>query len=358
MMKVTNNKTGEHICELCQRAIANKTNSHIVPSFLVCKTTSSDGSGKRNHEIIFSVGKTTRAYTGNEVPRKIFDRNFDNITDERINEELKINTLSRDYVFCSSCEKNLGDYLESPYASRKNIDANTSYYFWLSILWRVNCFKLFRTQMPKFILSELRKSLNYYLQARENNHTVYNIKPPYPFSYRILTCKDYSIGCGCIYAEYDKSNCIYSLALGGLIICFCFRAGSLPDNYVFLGIEDELKQAPSNDGTEIEKTKNVSKEKFDKAYYNVQYKTQANNVANQVKWVYRLWNELIKQHYMMPSPTPPVFFIQHCLKVINDNQKKIGEIYTERNYAISFGVALKETYGLQVSCDGVMGTGE
>ena len=61
-------KVHNHKCELCKRSVADKTKSHIIPSFIICRTASSDGSSKRNHELVYSIGKTVQVYTGNEVP--------------------------------------------------------------------------------------------------------------------------------------------------------------------------------------------------------------------------------------------------------------------------------------------------
>ena len=70
----TKNNLYKHKCELCKRAVANKKNSHIVPSFLVCRTASSDGTSKRNHELVYSIGKTVQVYAGNEVPQNVIPR--------------------------------------------------------------------------------------------------------------------------------------------------------------------------------------------------------------------------------------------------------------------------------------------
>lgn len=255
-------KLNNHKCELCKRAVADKTNSHIIPSFIVCKIASSDGSGKRNHELVYSIGKIIQAYTGNEVPIKVMERNFDDLSDERINEELKKNTLSKDFVFCSSCEKALADYLESPYSQKKQTDAKVAYFFWMSVIWRANHFVFLNSCMPKFMTTELRKSLDAYLQAKKNGISTDYIHQKYPFNYRILTCKDYSKdGAGCIYAEYDKSNKIYSIALGDFIMCFNFKSEDIPENYPFLGLEHEFIQAPLNDGSNVEK-KDLYQKKF------------------------------------------------------------------------------------------------
>jgi len=343
-------KGNNHNCELCRRKVADKTNSHIVPSFIICRTASSDGSSRRNHELVYSIGKTVHVYTGNEVPMEVLERNFDNLSDERIDEELKKNTLSKDFVFCSSCEKAIGDLLESPYSTKRKINAQTSYYFWLSILWRVNHFGTLGCKMPKFIITELRKNLDTYLQANMECVNPVTIQQKYPFRYRILSCKNYSInGAGCIYAEYDKSNRIFSITLGDLIVCYNFKGDSLPDNYCFLGIEEELKQAPSNDGVEIEEERMVTKDIFDKAYSNLVNKASVVYLNNEVTMIVRLWNELIKRHYVMPSISPSNSFIQRCLEIIHNDKKKVGERYTNQNFAISFGAALSEIYGIDVS---------
>ena len=339
-----------HKCELCKRSVADKTNSHIIPSFIVCRTASSDKSGKRNHELVYSIGKTVQAYTGNEVPMEVFERNFNNLSDKRIDEELKMNTLSKDHVFCSSCEKALGDYLESPYAASKKPDAQTAYFFWLSILWRVNHFDTLSNSIPKFILAELRKSLDSYLKARKEGVDTKCVQQKYPFRYRILACKDYSIdGDGCIYAEYDKSNRIYSITLGDTIVCYNLKGDTIPDNYYFLGIEDEIRQAPPNDGLKDEEVRTVTKDVFVKAYGVLLSKASSIYLNNEVLLIHRLWDELLKQHYLMPSLVPSDSFIHRCLEIIHDDKKKIGERYTIHNYAISFSAALSEIYGINVS---------
>lgn len=340
----------KHKCELCKKAIADKTNSHIIPSFIVCKIASSDGSGKRNHELVYSIGKIIQAYSGNEVPIEVMERNFDDLSEERINEELKKNTLAKDFVFCSSCEKALADYLESPYSQKKQTDAKVAYFFWMSVIWRANHFGLSNSCMPKFMTTELRKSLDAYLQAKKNGTSTDNIQQKYPFNYRILTCKDYSKdGDGCIYAEYDKSNKIYNIVLGDNIVCFNFKCEDIPENYSFLGLEHEFIQAPLNDGNKVEKERPVSKEIFSEAYKMLLEKAKTKCLESEIEMIYRIWTGLKNQNWIAPEPIPSNIFIQHCLKLIHDEKKKAGEKYTYKNFAISFASALKDVYGIQIS---------
>ena len=345
-------KTYEHKCELCMRAVADKTNSHIIPSFIVCKTASSDGSGKRNHELVYTIGNIVQVYTGNEVPQEAFERNFDDLSEERIEEEFKINTLSKDYIFCSSCEKALADYLESPYAAGKNLNAEVAYFFWMSILWRVNHTEILSSKMPKFILSEVRKSLHNYLEAKKSRKNTDNIQQKYPFTYRLLTCNGYSMdGAGTFYAEYDKSNRLFCMTLGDSVLCCSFYNEKLPNDFDFLGLGTEFKQAPINDGKKPEEERVVSKDILDCAYETLMIKAKEYYVGNEVKQIYGLWAALIKQHMPLPSLYPSSLFIQMCLEIIHSKENKLGERYTIRNHAISFAEALKELYGIAIKDD-------
>lgn len=339
-----------HKCLLCNRFDADKTNSHIIPSFIVCRTASSDGSGKRDQELVYSIGETIQAYLGSKVSSDVFERNFDDLSDERIENELKVNPLSKDYIFCSSCEKALAQYLESPYASGNSKDGELAYFFWASVIWRVNRFELLNCSIPKFILTEIRKSLDLYLQAKKNGAETETIYQRYPFKYYMLNCKGYSKdGNGCFYAEYDKSNRIYSIVLGDSIISVDFKCNELPDNYFFLSIQDEIKQAPINDGKKPEEARLVSEKVFKHAYREVLDKAKPLLLSKEVQMIFKFWRELINRHYPIPSLYPSTTFIQCCLKHIHDETKKLGERHTYYNFAISFAAALTEVYDIPIS---------
>ena len=52
-------------CLLCGIKPATKTNSHIIPSFMVASVCSYDGSGKRDKEVMFTMSTyEDRIYTG------------------------------------------------------------------------------------------------------------------------------------------------------------------------------------------------------------------------------------------------------------------------------------------------------
>lgn len=334
-------------CKLCNKAIADKTNSHIIPSFIICRNASSDGSGKRNHELVYTLSTSTSAYTGNEVPMNVFERNFDDLSDERIEKELKHNTLSKDYILCSSCEKALADYLETPYASDK-ADGKTAYFFWMSVIWRINRFDLLTNNIPQFMISELRKSLSLFLQAKKSKLKFDKFRQSYPFNYRILKCPGFSNnGDGSFYAEYDKSNKIYSLTLGDTFLCFDFNSKSLPKEYHYFGIEREFCLAPLNNGEKQEEARTVSKQCFNIAYQGIRDKLKFFYINNEINKIYEFWEELGRL-YRMPSLEPSSPFIKRCIENIHSDEKKIGERYTDKNFAKSFAAALTEVYGIQI----------
>ena len=206
--------------------------------------------------------------------------------------------------------------------------------------------------MPKFILSEIRKSLYAFLEAKKTGGSTDNIQQKHPFSYRLLTCKGYSIdGAGTFYAEYDKSNRLFSMSLGDSVLCCSFYKGSFPNDYDFLGLGSEFNQAPINDGFKPEEERVVSKDILDSAYETLMIKAKEYYLGNEVKQIYGLWAALIKQHMPLPSLYPSNIFIQKCLDIIHSKEKKLGDIYTIRHHAISFAEALKELYGIVVRDD-------
>lgn len=44
-----------------------------------------------------------------------WEETFDDLTEERL-QQISINPVSEDYVFCPHCEKMLAEFLESPYS--------------------------------------------------------------------------------------------------------------------------------------------------------------------------------------------------------------------------------------------------
>ena len=156
-------------CTICGIADATQKNSHLIPSFMVSKVCSYDGSGKRDKEVMITMSSyQDKVYLG-AVPDTKVEELFDKekLTEERINKELKNNTATKDYIFCPKCEAKLSRYLESQYAEAinkgKDADNFVAYFFWVSIVWRMSISKQFQFSIP----SEVEEKLGRCLQERE-----------------------------------------------------------------------------------------------------------------------------------------------------------------------------------------------
>lgn len=88
-------------CLICKKSKATKTNSHIIPSFIVAKVCSYDGSGKRDKEVMFTMTPLEEKLYLGAIPDTKIEELVDTqkLSDERIEQELRNNTASKDYIF-------------------------------------------------------------------------------------------------------------------------------------------------------------------------------------------------------------------------------------------------------------------
>ena len=98
-------------CTICHLRPADKTNSHLIPSFFIAMVSSVDGSYRRDKELLYTIGNNiTTAYIGRSVREDELRNSFDSLSDERLS-MMTENTDAKDYIFCSHCERKLGKYL-------------------------------------------------------------------------------------------------------------------------------------------------------------------------------------------------------------------------------------------------------
>jgi large subunit ribosomal protein L30 len=161
-------------CLICHSNKATKTNSHLIPSFLVAQVASYDSSYKRGKEVLVKITPNKRSIYVGELPDTKLEELFDteNMSDERINEELKQNPVSEDYVFCPSCEKKLSYYLESPYSTylqnnASNISTEIHVFFWISVVWRMSILNKYGFKLPELIEKRLNDSLNVFFEQKD-----------------------------------------------------------------------------------------------------------------------------------------------------------------------------------------------
>ena len=268
---LNHNSMEQQSCLLCKQRPATKTNSHIIPSFMIAKVCSYDGRGKRDQEVMFTMSSyEDKVYTG-QIPstklEELFD--IDKLSDERIENELKDNTASKDYIFCPDCEKDLATYLESPYAEYlrrgKKIDFSIAYYFWLSVVWRMSISEKFNFRLPIALEEHLGENLHDYLEAVKQGKSIDDIISSCVFRYRIVASPD-SLNdekkAGFFGGRFDLKRDIISLSMGDKILCVTFNDDPLPGDYSFISFENELKTAVINNGQSVEQETIVDKERF------------------------------------------------------------------------------------------------
>lgn len=245
-------------CLICGNTDASKTNSHIVPSFLVSMYDSYDNSGKRGRDLQISITDIGRSTYVGAIPSTKYEEIFneDSLNDEKRIEELKNNPDAIDYVFCPTCEKLLADLLESPYADalkqNKGINSAIAYYFWISVIWRMNsCRKNFGFQLDKSTSEALHEMLLSYL---DNNGQLNERNKPNPdnFKYKLLYCPNFCKDTqrGFQYCNY-RDNVLTFIISDFILIVYLWATNNLPDNYMFDVISDTIKRAEFNTGNEV-----------------------------------------------------------------------------------------------------------
>lgn len=339
-------------CAICKSRPADKTNSHLIPSFFIAMVSSIDNSYKRDKELLYTIGQDiTTAYIGRSVKEEDLLNSFDSITDERL-EMMKDNTDSKDYIFCSHCEKKLGEYLESPWHdhlfSNKPISPDAAYFFWVSLLWRISAFESIHFKLPTHIEKSLRKRLNSYIETRDNKGDISLNMVHLPFSYKVLYCKDYSKSHGgLIYYEYNPKTKIATLLLGDVAACFTFNRHKTFDRLSFYGLESIMAEAPINDGSCSESIDNISADVLDAA--NIQLITEIKKIRLQAdrRNIINLWKAVIKKGMRLPlQPIEP--FIQFVIYKLYDDSVKTGERITHEYFVKCFGAGLERFYGINL----------
>ena len=218
------------LCTLCGIYPATKLNSHIIPSFMIARVCSYDGSCRRDTEVMFTMSTyEDKIYTG-QIPSTKIEELFDadKLTDERIENELKDNTAAKDNIFCPKCEKNLSIYLESPYAEhmsgKKNVDAATAYFFWMSIVWRMSISEQFNFRLPCDLETHLQEKIFAFINAKiaDEEEVINKLISECLFRYRLIISFDYFKDgdvAGFFGGRFDYEKNILSLSLGDKILC-------------------------------------------------------------------------------------------------------------------------------------------
>lgn len=331
-------------CLLCNQRPATKTNSHIIPSFMIAKVCSYDGRGKRDQEVMFTMSSyEDKVYTG-QIPSTKIEELFDTekLSDERIEEELKDNTASKDYIFCPNCEKDLSLYLESPYAEHlrdaKKIDNHVAYYFWLSVVWRMSISEQFNFRFPYALEQHLGENLYAYLEAIKNEEDVEPILSKCLFRYRMVAAPDFLTGnlyAGFFGGRFNHERNILSLSMGDIILCVTFNEDALPEDYAFISFETELKSCTVNNGQQEEQVAVVDKDRFAAGIHQMVKETAFKRLHNEKELADAVWNAV-----GLPGTMPDIIF-QAFMERLYSEEVKQGDRKTRERYVELFNEVLQ-----------------
>ena len=325
-------------CTLCGIRPATKLNSHIIPSFMIARVCSYDGSGNRDKEVMFTMSAyEDKVYTG-KIPSTIIEELFDTdkLTDERIENELKVNTAAKDNIFCPECERNLSIYLESPYAEYlrkgRQIDGAIAYFFWMSIIWRMSISEQFNFRLPPDLEVHLQEKLLAFVNLKEakQDEEISKLLTTCLFRYRLIDSPDYlHEAAGYFGGRFDYHKNILSLTMGDKILCVTFNEDALPDDYSYIGFEEELKGATVNKGLYSERSVIVSTERFAQGIQRMIKETAHKRLLNEKEKADAIWQQLGLPGKGMPNEMFRLFIERLYSEDSKQGDRKTSERYVE-----------------------------
>lgn len=329
-------------CMICNSCEATKTNSHIVPSFLIAMVSSWNQSYKRDKEILFYInGIKNSIYTG-QIPDTKYEELFDLevLTQKRIESELKDNPAVEDFIFCPECENNLAKFLESPYAENlmrnKKTTNDIAAFFWLSVIWRMSISGEYGFCLPEHIEHELGALLNRYIQKKKQKESVDQLITELPFKYKILWCRDYcKQNSGCIYAKYYPLEKQLFLLLGDGVLCFNFDFSKIGKDVIFMETDTYLKIAPINDGTSTEQIFEISNDDLSSIYRSFMKWGSRECIHQVICFLDKVWHQIGLFGYM---PLRMKYFI---IRQIYNDDTKLGDRFTKHRLAKIIFYAIK-----------------
>lgn len=318
-------------CLLCQNRTADKTGSHIVPSFIMKRI---NGEGQRDHEVGFAIkGSVVEPYFG----RDIYEDKRREITDHKDKMESRVNYDVQDYIFCSECEKYFSK-LESAYAPsmqlkfgekqntvNKKLTPTDALLFWCSIVWRVSA----TVHLGLKLSNELEERLRIALAT--NNTDSLNVK------YALFRCKDFGKidGKGTV-ACMDVRDKTILLIADDYMLVMVFDIGAGGHKAKLMDMVFNLKPESLNDGSKYEEIAPMPEHVFDMATHSMLH------VAARSM---HLPDGFAALHRVLTGDDLPDGLLTEMLKVMQSHSCKLGDRYTPEHYAMCYKeVMMKHGY--------------
>lgn len=324
---IMDNRLQDCKCLLCKERNADKTGSHIVPSFIMKRI---NGDGMRDHEVGFEIrGAIVEPYFG----RDIYEDKRREITENEEKMESRDNLDVSDYIFCTECEKYFGR-LESAYApslslsfsdSKTTINSKVSpsdaLLFWCSIIWRVSVTGHLGQRLNTELEERLRKALS------TNNTDDLNVK------YALFRCKDYGKieGKGTSVCIDIKDKAVLLVA-DDFMLVMVFDIGPKANEVQLMDIGISLNPDSLNDGIKPEEISPMPVSVFDAVMKSIMQLAVRSM---------RLPDKFEGLHNVVFGGSLPEELLTDILDLMQSHPCKMGDRYSVNHYAWCYKEVLK-----------------
>lgn len=331
------------LCKLCKSKEATKTNSHLLPAFVEAIVGSYDHSYKRDRDILFTkTAYETKVHVG-AIPSDENDRLFDQdeLSDDRIKNELAINPCAMDNIFCPECESALSTQLETPYSKylrcSHNISGRLAYFFWISIIWRMSIGKSFGYMLPEDIESILGGNLyDYFKISKDDTCGINNLIKRTPFCYKLFHCCDYCKNHdngGLIHCWLSDSKKSIMCILGdyGIEACFSREFQSEAPEY-FLN-RSIIESGPVNNGLKEEQIQPIEMSLWSETHKSFIHMTKKKILNGHIIFLQHLWQMLKDDGYIVSEGgMPPKMAYWIIERMYSDEGVKFGDKFTNKRW--------------------------
>ncbi len=327
-------------CLLCKHYNADKTGSHIIPSFFMKRI---NGDGKRDHEIGFEIKNgLVDSYFG----RDVYEDQRRAITDQEEKMESRENYDVRDFIFCKDCEKYFST-LESTYASslsltykegrntiNNKVTPSEAMLFWCSLVWRVSVTGHLGHKLYQDYEERLRSALS------NNNIEHLGVK------YALFRCKDYGKKSvkGTVVCLEIKDNTVLMI-VDDYMLVMVFDIADEQHEVVLLDIGLKLVPNKLNDGNKPEEIAPVPVDIFNLIMASViRVAVKSMNLPKRFSGL----------HNALFGNSLPNDILNDILKLMQSHKCKLGDRYTIEHYAWCYKEVLKNRGYIIENGDGTL----
>ena len=223
--------------------------------------------------------------------------------------------------------------------SGKSIDSATTYFFWMSIVWRLSISEQFNFRLPQDFETHLQEKLFAYFSAKmaNENEKIYELVKTSLFRYRLIDSPEYLNGiAGYFGGFFDYDHNILSFTMGDKILCVTFNEEHLPIDYSYLGFEVELNDAIINNGLDDESSIVVSKERFGEGIQKMIQDTAFKRFQNEKELADAIWQKM-----GLPGMCIPDEIFQNFMEHLYSEDSKQGDRRTKERYVEVFNETLQ-----------------